>query len=115
MTDFKGFAIAASLLALAAPTTAASNKDTADCMQFVNPDLQLAGCARYLQSAGLSNEQRSIGHSNRCSAFGKKRDFDHALAECDEAIRLNPKSSVAYNYRCNVLIHHGEYDRAIPD
>ena len=45
----------------------------------------------------------------------KKRDFDHALAECDEAIRLNPKSSVAYNYRCNVLIHHGEYDRAIPD
>jgi len=115
MTGLKtALAMAAmSLALLATPAMAGSKEDAADCGQAADPERQLAACARYLQSANLSDEYKSVAHNNRCGAFGDKGDYDHAIAECDEAIRLNPKYSSAYDLRCYILSGHGEVDRAI--
>jgi Tfp pilus assembly protein PilF len=44
-----------------------------------------------------------------------KGDFDRAIANYDEAIRLDPKYVNAYNNRGNAWHEKGEYDRAIVD
>ena len=45
----------------------------------------------------------------------KQEDFDRAIADYNEAIRLNPKDSHAYNNRANAYQRKKEYDRAIAD
>jgi tetratricopeptide (TPR) repeat protein len=116
MIRLKTFAMAAiSLVLLATSAMAASNKDSADCAQTADPDLQLAACARWLKADHLSVQQQATAHNNRCVAFQEQRDFDHAIAECDEAIRLNPKNSVAYSNRCAALIKNQEIDRSFAD
>jgi tetratricopeptide (TPR) repeat protein len=42
-------------------------------------------------------------------------DFDHALADLDEAIRLKPGEEVPYFRRCRVYRAKGDIDRAITD
>lgn len=63
----------------------------------------------------MTSQQESILHSNRCIALANKRSFERAIADCDEAIRLDPKSVAAYNNRGYACIEKGEVDRAIAD
>jgi tetratricopeptide (TPR) repeat protein len=52
---------------------------------------------------------------NRGNAFRAKQDWDRALRDYDEAIKLNPRNAGAYVDRAAVLSHNGEYDDAIKD
>ena len=49
------------------------------------------------------------------SAFRRKGDFDHAIADYDQAIRLDPKNASALNNRGIVWFEKGDFDRAIAD
>ncbi len=54
-------------------------------------------------------------YDNRGTAYGKTGDDDHALADFNEAIRLDPKHVNAYNGRGNAYYDKGENDHAIAD
>jgi tetratricopeptide (TPR) repeat protein len=45
----------------------------------------------------------------------KKGNYDKAIADLNEAIRLNPSSFSAYNNRGSVWEEKSEYDKAITD
>ena len=45
----------------------------------------------------------------------KKGDLDKAIADCAEAIRLNPRMAEAYNRRGSVYEKKGDLDKAIAD
>lgn len=47
--------------------------------------------------------------------YGLKKDFDHAIADFNEAIELKPKRADAYYNRGTANGHKGDYDRAIAD
>jgi tetratricopeptide (TPR) repeat protein len=47
--------------------------------------------------------------------FLKKRDYDRAIVECGEAIRLDPNYAVAYNNRAVVFNDKADYDHALAD
>lgn len=53
--------------------------------------------------------------NNRASLSYNKGDYDHALADLNEAIRLDPKNAVAFTNRGRVYNDIGNYDRAIAD
>ena len=44
-----------------------------------------------------------------------KGDYDKAIADCNAAIRLDPKDTTGYLYRSIVNHVRGEYDKAIAD
>ena len=44
-----------------------------------------------------------------------KGDYDRAIADLEQAIRLDPKDTEAYIRRGNAYNHKGDYDRAIAD
>ena len=103
------------LVFLAAPVMAFDKKDNDDCAHASDPDRKSEACTRLLKLGNLTNQSRSILYSNRGSAWIKLRDFDHAITDYNEAIRLDPKYAVAYSGRGNAWNNKLESDRAIAD
>ena len=64
--------------------------------------------------ANLSAED-ATDYFSRGNAWFNKGENDKAIADFDEAIRLNPKLAEAYNNRGNAWEGKGEHDRAIAD
>ena len=48
-------------------------------------------------------------------AYADKQEYDRAIADYDEAIRLNPEVATAFNNRGNAYADKHLYDRAIAD
>jgi tetratricopeptide (TPR) repeat protein len=57
--------------------------------------------------------QRAI--SCRCASYMAAGDYDRALRDAEEAVRMNPGSSAWRNNRGEVLIKRKEYDKAIAE
>jgi tetratricopeptide (TPR) repeat protein len=62
-----------------------------------------------------SSEAAKLAYYNRGLAFYEKKDYDHAITEFNEAIRLDPNFSDAYNNRGHIYERKKQYDRAIAD
>ncbi len=78
-------------------------------------DQTIAGCTTMIQSRTETQENRAIAYYNRGSTYGLKSEYDRAIADFDEAIRLNPKYARAYSNRAFYLDSKGDYARAIAD
>lgn len=96
-------AIQAVLAALALSLTSASVLATSsdallDCLS-TNNDLRITGCSELITRPDVSNEQRSMAFGMRALAYSVKGQFERALGDYDEAIRLAPDSPVTLNNR----------------
>jgi lipoprotein NlpI len=78
-------------------------------------DVQIAGCTEAIQSGKYSGKDLNWAYDNRGVAYGKKGDFDHAIADYTQAIALDPKIAKAYNNRGVAYATKGDHDRAIAD
>jgi lipoprotein NlpI len=65
--------------------------------------------------AQTQQQIEAFAYNNRCNTYNLKGDYDRAIADCTEAIRLDPKYAFAYNNRCFANALKGDYDRAIVD
>ena len=62
-----------------------------------------------------SREQRSEAAFDRGNAAMAKKDYDKAIAEFTEAIRLDPESDGAYHNRAHAYAEKKEYAKAVQD
>jgi tetratricopeptide (TPR) repeat protein len=56
-----------------------------------------------------------LAYSNRGHAYTDKGDYDRAIADLSNAIRLNPTDAWSYNYRGVAYYSKNNYDKAIAD
>jgi tetratricopeptide (TPR) repeat protein len=91
------------------PSPAAAD-DVATCIKGAG-EVKIAACTKVIE------RQRNSGfaYNNRGNAWREKGDLDRAIADFDQAIRVQPKSALAYNYRGIARKEKGEFDRAITD
>jgi tetratricopeptide (TPR) repeat protein len=61
------------------------------------------------------NTDYALGHANRACVLAAKNKHDEAVAEYDQAIRLEPGIPERLNDRGYSLIRTEQYDRAIAD
>jgi tetratricopeptide (TPR) repeat protein len=87
--------------------------ELADCLAK-DADRRLAGCTRIIESSGDSLN-RAMAYGNRGLAYRMKGDNDRAIADYNEAIRLEPSNALAYNNRGAAYARAGDFDRAISD
>ena len=68
-----------------------------------NPDIdwdqQLKNCTALIQSGTEQKENLAIAFYNRALAYESKDDYVRAIADYDEALRLNPNDADALLYR----------------
>src|SRR6516165_1397499 len=99
------------LVSLGASCFSAFADDTDTCVKAAG-DERIVACSRVI-TAGKGN--LSWAYYNRGLAYQEKGDNDRAIADYDQAIRLDPKYAFAYNGRGNAYKAKGDNDRAIAD
>ncbi len=106
-------------LALAVPGASALAQTQADIDRCTNkdrsysPDLEIKGCTAAIKSNRWSGADIAWAYRNRGLAYGYERDFDHAIADLEQSIKLDPKPAIAHLSLGNMFAAKGEIPRAI--
>src|SRR4029077_16610560 len=107
--------LSAPVAALLLATLAARADTLSDCTQDSDVEQKLRACTKLIEESARDPEKRAHGHLNRGNAYQFKRDFDSAILEFDQAIRLYPNSPTVYYNRGNAHQARNDFDRSISD
>jgi tetratricopeptide (TPR) repeat protein len=78
-------------------------------------DVVIEGCTAVIQAGQDPPQKLATAFDNRGVAYRLKGEYDRALQDYEQAIRLNPNSAYPYNNRGIIYRIKGDYDRAIAD
>jgi len=81
----------------------------------VHPDIRIVACTRNIESGRFTGSNLAAAFSNRGLAYKRKNQWDRAIADYSEAIRLNPNDAQVLSNRGNAFYYKGQLDRAIED
>ena len=90
------------------------NDDAQKCKDLSGDDA-IAACTRAIGSGQLSQANLATTYYNRGYEYRAKEEYDTAIADLTEAIRLDPTMTDAFNNRAEALHDKGEYDESIAD
>ncbi len=110
----------AAVLSFAAwPASAQQSHDwqlcTASDDDEVSLDVQIRGCTAVIESGKEPQKNLAVAYYNRGVAYDDKDEPARALADYDQAIKLDPKNASAFYNRGNSYRAKGDHDRAIDD
>jgi lipoprotein NlpI len=91
------------------------NEDAQRCSVAADPDVAVALCTRAIESGQLSRAAVALTLNNRANAYQNKRDYDRAIADYNEALRIDPDSALVRNNRGAAYQHKGDHERALQD
>jgi lipoprotein NlpI len=100
---------------------AQGNEETQKCFEGsktgsgVTPDLVLQYCSRAIQSGQLSEPNLAIAFFSRGNAYSNKEEYDRAIQDLDQAIRLNPNYASAFYTQGPARFNQGRFEAAVLD
>jgi tetratricopeptide (TPR) repeat protein len=93
--------------------------DDREICKTASGDAAIEACTRAIDSKKYSKKKfkrtLSLLYTNRGVEYAIKKEFDKAIADHDEAIKVDPKNWAAFNNRGNAYVGKRDYDRAIAD
>ena len=99
----------------AAQSAKLKNVDLCNGVDRTSAEPQIMGCTALIKS-GLENSQTLvIAYNNRGNAYTSKGEYELAIRDYDELIKLDPNYAKSFNNRGVAYQKKGEYDRAIKD
>jgi tetratricopeptide (TPR) repeat protein len=105
------------LFASSEPVSATSRapvEGSADrCYKSNDPGTAIRYCTQAIESRQLSGKHLAFAFYTRGNAYNEQREFDRAIEDYNEAIRLNPRHANGFSNRGVAFTQKGEYDRAI--
>lgn len=118
---FPAGVLAASLALFAAFSQPAAVAQAADMTSIctgrapASLDDKIGACSSLIGQQNGDSERLAVLHTSRGAAWRQKGDLDRALADHDEAIRLQPGSALLYYNRAITWQSKDDADRAIAD
>lgn len=97
------------------PSTLSQQLDLCSDKNNASANQIISGCTALINSGRGNAKGLSEAAYNRGNAYASISDFDHAIADYDEAIRLNPTMAVAFDNRGRAYTDKNEFERAIAD
>jgi len=79
------------------------------------PKMQIAGCSGLIESGRGNQKGLSEAFYNRGNAYAASGDFDRAIADYDQAIRLNPNMAAAFGNRGHAYQEKKQIQNALAD
>jgi len=115
----RAVAFCSALLAIACAAPAASADDAAACAEVSYlKEVAIPACTRLIESGNLhgANLARVYSYRGRARLWASNpRDFDPAMADHDEAVRLAPGLASVYVNRASAWVRLGKEERADED
>src|SRR5206468_6711206 len=74
---------------------------------------RIDGCTGLIDSGQGTTTALAIAHNNRGNAHTAKGDFDRAILDFDQSIKLDPTYAKPFNNRGAAYLRKGEYDLAL--
>jgi tetratricopeptide (TPR) repeat protein len=110
-------AVAALWAALWAISAAAQDSNARACKGEgdVTLDQRITACTALISAGNLAGEVLADAFNNRGGAHYYKSEFNRALSDYGQAIKLNPKSPSAFNNRCWTSAVTGRLQQAVDD
>jgi tetratricopeptide (TPR) repeat protein len=109
-------AFASALIVLFGILAAPARADDMETCKKSDGDDALAACTRLISSKTLRGGELAQAYLSRGLIYIRfKADWDRAIADYDEALKLNPKIAGAYTGRAAANLRKGNIDRALPD
>jgi len=81
----------------------------------VTIDQRIEGCSAVIKAGREKGEKLAEAFNTRGIGYRLKGEYDRAIQDYNQAIRINAKFSTAYNNRAIAYDTKGDYDRAIAD
>jgi tetratricopeptide (TPR) repeat protein len=81
----------------------------------VTPQQKLESCTVLIEAGGQSSQARVAAFNSRGNAHLSQRNYDRAIDDYNEAIRLDPTYAIGFNNRGLAYQRKGQSDRAIED
>jgi tetratricopeptide (TPR) repeat protein len=81
----------------------------------VTLDQRIGACTTLITAGGLTAEALADAFNKRGGAHYYKSEYDRALADYEQAIKLNPQSPSAFNNRCWTSAVVGRLQQAVED
>jgi tetratricopeptide (TPR) repeat protein len=113
-TDRAGFFVFATLVFLSGATLAGPKQDYSACISATGDEV-IKLCSVVIDNMKQSAANKSIALVYRCSVRTGAGDLENAIADCNEAIKLNPSFSDAFVARCSIYDIKSEFNTAIVD
>jgi len=96
------------MLSVVAPCYALDQRDLKNCDQSVDWDRKIAGCTKLLAEPRFPPAALSTIHAARGTGWAAKNDFDRAIVDFNESLRLDPNNLVALSNRGAAWLLKGE-------
>jgi tetratricopeptide (TPR) repeat protein len=81
----------------------------------VTIDQRIEGCSAVIKAGREKGEKLAEAFNIRGIGYRLKGEYDRAIGDYNQAIRINAKFATAYNNRAIAYDTKGDYDRAIAD
>jgi len=109
-------AIAIAAVMVAGNYQFAAADDRGEC-KTASGDAAIEACTRAIDSKKFVKQKRvlSLLYTNRGVEYEIKKEFDKAIADHDQAIKIDPKNSVPYNNRGNAYAGKADWEHAVAD
>jgi tetratricopeptide (TPR) repeat protein len=80
-----------------------------------SPDEKIQACTAIIKSGKENKNDLSIAYNNRGIGYDSKGQFDTAIENFDEAIRINPNSALAHYNRGIAYTNRGNWYNSFDD
>src|SRR6266436_4016609 len=87
--------------------------DITKCHKSTDSNVVINYCTQAIESGQLSGKGLGFAFYSRGNAYYEKRNYNQAIQDYDQAIRLNPSHASAFSNRGVAYASKGDYDRAI--
>jgi len=104
--------LSVSVLLVCASAGGAVADDAEDCA-YKSGDVAIAACTRAIRSGRYRGHALAVKYANRGSEWSTKHDYDRALADYAEALRLDPNYADVHYDRCVAYNRKEDYDGAL--
>jgi Flp pilus assembly protein TadD len=89
--------------------------DRTDCRGTGAPEAVVAACTRVIGTGAVQGGQLADLYAARARAYRSQSDLDRAIADFDEAIRIDPVRPFLLELRGNAWLAKHDYPKAIAD